>query len=181
MTSLSEYDYLNKNVLTVDGRWTASLPQRRQLAVYSRCVEPQPQRLGCRLLTELLCHLTLMRLPSISSSTTRLPVFGQLLRALINLGSLQPRSGVSSVSILQSHGLRSSRWCLLCLTSTACLTVCRRGYSRRATACLRRSCARSSASAKQFIRRPPELTWLRLLSIDALGPQRARTPSDAGG
>jgi len=35
-----------KNGLTVDGRWTASLSQRRQLAVYSRCVEPQPQRLG---------------------------------------------------------------------------------------------------------------------------------------
>jgi len=35
---------------------------------------------------------SLMSLPSISSSTTRLPVFGQLLRALINLGSLQPRS-----------------------------------------------------------------------------------------
>jgi len=32
-----------RNVITVDGRWTASLPQRRQLAVYSRCVEPQPQ------------------------------------------------------------------------------------------------------------------------------------------
>ena len=25
---------------------------------------------------------------------------------------------------------------------------------------------------KQFIKRPPELTWLRLLSIDALGPER---------
>ena len=38
-----------RNVSTVDGRRTVSLPQRRQLAVYSRCVEPQPQRLGCRL------------------------------------------------------------------------------------------------------------------------------------
>jgi len=28
------------------------------------------------------------------------------------------------------------------------------------------------ASAKQFIKRPPELTWLRLLSVDALGPER---------
>ena len=28
-----------RNVLTVDGRWTASLPQRHQLAVYSRCVQ----------------------------------------------------------------------------------------------------------------------------------------------
>ena len=34
-----------------------SLPQRRrQLAVYSRCVEPQPQRLGCRLLTVWWYH-----------------------------------------------------------------------------------------------------------------------------
>jgi len=33
-------------------------------------------------------------------------------------------------------------------------------------------CQRSFASAKQFIKRPPELTWLRLLSIDALGPER---------
>jgi len=35
---------------------------------------------------KLLCHLTLMHLPSISSSTTRLPVFGKQLRALMNLG-----------------------------------------------------------------------------------------------
>ena len=95
--------------------------------------------INCLAEAELLCHLTLMHLPSISFSTTRLPVFGQLLRALMNLGSLQPRSGVSSVSLL--HRLRSSRWCLLCLTSSACLTVCRRGYSRRASTCLRRSCA----------------------------------------
>jgi len=27
------------------------------------------------------------------------------------------------------------------------------------------------ASAVQFIKRPPELTWLQLLSIDALGPE----------
>ena len=84
---------------------------------------------------------------SISSSTTRLPVFGQLLCVLMNLGSLQPRSGVSSVSLLQSHRLRSLRWCWLCLTSSACLTLCRRGYSRRATTCLRRSCAGCSVGA----------------------------------
>ena len=99
--------------------------------------------INCLAEAELLCHLTLMRLSSVSSSKTRLPVFGQLLRALMNLGSLQPRSGVSSVSFLQSHRLRLSRWCWLCLTSSACLTVCRRGYSRRATTCLRRSCAQS--------------------------------------
>ena len=75
--------------------------------------------INCLAEAKLLCHLTLMRLPSISSSKTRLPVFGQLLRALMNLGSLQPRSGVSSVFLLQSHRLRSSRWCWLCLTSSA--------------------------------------------------------------
>ena len=48
---MSGYGCLNKNVLTVDGRRTMNLPQRRQLAVYSWRVEPQPQRLGCRLLT----------------------------------------------------------------------------------------------------------------------------------
>ena len=32
-----------------------------------------------------------------------MPVFGQLLQALMDLGSLQPRSGVSSVSLLQSQ------------------------------------------------------------------------------
>ena len=36
------HDCLDKNVLLiVDGRMTANLPRRRQLAVYSRCVEPQ--------------------------------------------------------------------------------------------------------------------------------------------
>jgi len=44
-----------------------------------------------------------MHLPSISSLTTRLLVLGQLLCVLMNLGSLQPRSGVSSVSLLQSQ------------------------------------------------------------------------------
>ena len=97
--------------------------------------------INCLAEAKLLCHLILMHLPSISFSTTRLPVYGQLLHALMNLGSLQPRSGVSSVSLLQSHRLRSSRWCLFCLTSSARLTLCRRGYSRRASACLRRSCA----------------------------------------
>jgi len=53
---MSGYDCLNKNVLAVDGRWTASLPQRRQLAVYSRCVEPQPQTLGCTHIIE--CRYT---------------------------------------------------------------------------------------------------------------------------
>ena len=44
---MSGYDRLNKKkVLTVDGRCTVNLLQRRQLAVYSGCVEPQPQRLG---------------------------------------------------------------------------------------------------------------------------------------
>jgi len=42
--------------------------------------------INCLAKAKLLCHLTLMHLPSISSSTTRLPVFGQLLRALMNLG-----------------------------------------------------------------------------------------------
>jgi len=53
----------------------------------------------CLAEAKIFCHLILMRLPSISSSTTRLPVFGQLLRTQMNLGSLQSRSGVSSVSI----------------------------------------------------------------------------------
>jgi len=39
-----------KKVLTVDWKWTVSFPQRLQLLVYSRCVEPQPQKLGCWLL-----------------------------------------------------------------------------------------------------------------------------------
>ena len=39
----------------------------------------------------------------ISSSTTRFPVFGKLVRALMNLGSLQPRSAVSFIPSLQSH------------------------------------------------------------------------------
>ena len=34
--------------IKVDVRWTVNLPQRHQLAVYSRCVKPQPQRLSCR-------------------------------------------------------------------------------------------------------------------------------------
>ena len=79
--------------------------------------------INCLFEAKILCHLTLMRLPCISYSTTRLPVFEQLLRALMNLGSLQPQSGVSSVSLLQSHRLRSSRWCWLCPTSSACLTL----------------------------------------------------------
>jgi len=40
-----------KNVLTVDENLTVNLQRRRQLAVCSRCLEPQPQKLGCRLLT----------------------------------------------------------------------------------------------------------------------------------
>ena len=51
---------------------------------------------------------------------TRLPVFGQLLLVLMDLGSLQPWSVVSSVSSFQSHRLRSLRWCRLYLTSSAC-------------------------------------------------------------
>jgi len=35
--------------------------------------------------------------------------------------------------------LPDKQW--LCLTSSACLTICRRGYSRRASTCLRHSCA----------------------------------------
>jgi len=44
---MSENDCLNKKRFNSRRK----VPQRRQLAVYSRCVEPQPQRLGCRLLT----------------------------------------------------------------------------------------------------------------------------------
>jgi len=51
MMSVDDVTAWMRNVLAVDGRWTVSLPHRRQLAVYSRCVEPQLQRLGCRLLT----------------------------------------------------------------------------------------------------------------------------------
>ena len=40
-----------KNVLVVDKRLTVNLPWQHQLAVCSRCVELQPQRLGCWLLT----------------------------------------------------------------------------------------------------------------------------------
>ena len=43
-----------KNVLTVDEKSTVNLQRRRQLAVCSRCREPQPQKLGCRLLTASL-------------------------------------------------------------------------------------------------------------------------------
>jgi len=83
----------------------------------------------------------------------------------MNLGSLQPRSGVSSVSFLQSHRLRSSRWCSLCLTSTACLTVWRRGYSRRATTRLRRSCAGCAVgpSTTALFRRVCKSAYITLL------------------
>jgi len=40
-----------KNVLTVDEKLTVNLQRRRQLAVCSRCLEPQPQNVGCQLLT----------------------------------------------------------------------------------------------------------------------------------
>jgi len=40
-----------KNVLTGDEKLTVNLQRRRQLVVCSRCLEPQPQKLGCRLLT----------------------------------------------------------------------------------------------------------------------------------
>jgi len=43
-----------RNVLTVDERLTVNLQRRRQLAVCSRCLEPQPQKLDCRLLTASL-------------------------------------------------------------------------------------------------------------------------------
>ena len=39
-----------KNVLTVDEKLTVNLQRRRQLAVCSRCLEPQSQKLGCQLL-----------------------------------------------------------------------------------------------------------------------------------
>lgn len=78
--------------------------------------------INCLAGAKLLCHLTLMRLASTSSSTTK------LLRAMMNLGSLQPRSVVSSVTpVIQTE-----------ITSSVCLTLC---YSRTASTCLRRSCA----------------------------------------
>jgi len=43
-----------KNVLTVDEKSTVNLQRRRQVAVCSRCLEPQPQELDCRLLTTSL-------------------------------------------------------------------------------------------------------------------------------
>ena len=43
-----------KNVLTVDEKLTVNLQRRRQLAVCSRCLEPQRQKLHCRLLTASL-------------------------------------------------------------------------------------------------------------------------------
>jgi len=49
-----------KNVLTVDEKLTVNLQRRRQLAVFSRCLEPQPQKLGCRLLTRWLVLVELM-------------------------------------------------------------------------------------------------------------------------
>jgi len=51
-------------------------------------------------------HLTLMHLPSISSSTTRSPVFGQLVWVLMNLHSLRLHS---------TEVVESLRWCRLCL------------------------------------------------------------------
>jgi len=48
---------IKKNVLIVDEKLTMNLQRRRQLAVCSRCVELQPQRLGYRLLTVSLVVL----------------------------------------------------------------------------------------------------------------------------
>jgi len=45
------YDWRNENDLIVDEKLTVNLPRRHQLAVCSRCLKPQPQRLRCRLLT----------------------------------------------------------------------------------------------------------------------------------
>ena len=50
---MSGYDCLNKKCFNSRRKVDSDLPQWRQLAVYSRCVEPQPQRLGCRLSFEL--------------------------------------------------------------------------------------------------------------------------------
>ena len=36
-----------RNVLTVDEKLTVNLQRRRQVAVCSRCLEPQPQKLDC--------------------------------------------------------------------------------------------------------------------------------------
>jgi len=58
--------------------------------------------MNCFAGAKLLCHLTLMCLPSTSSSTTRLPVFGQLLCTLVNLGSLKPQSGLF-ISVTQTE------------------------------------------------------------------------------
>ena len=43
-----------RNVLTVDKKLTVNLQRQCQLAVGSRCLEPQPQMLDCRLLTASL-------------------------------------------------------------------------------------------------------------------------------
>jgi len=50
---------IKKNVLTVDEKLTVNLQRRRQLAVCSRCLGPQPQKLGCRLLTVSLAVVIL--------------------------------------------------------------------------------------------------------------------------
>ena len=85
---------------------------------------------NCLAVAKHVRHLTMMHLSSISFSMSRLPVFGQLLRALMNSSSLQPEQGVSSVRSLQSHRLRSLRWCRPCLTSRDWLILYRRGCSR---------------------------------------------------
>ena len=45
---------IKKNILAVDEKLTVNLQRRRQLAVCSRCLEPQPHKLGCQLLTASL-------------------------------------------------------------------------------------------------------------------------------
>ena len=57
---MSGYACLNKKRVSsrrkVDSELAATTSVGSGLAVYSRCVEPQPQRLGCRLLTVWRVH-----------------------------------------------------------------------------------------------------------------------------
>ena len=91
---------------------------------------------------------------------------------------------MSAPSLLQSHRLKSSRWCWLCLTSSACLTVCRRGYSRRATTCLRRSCAGCSVgpSTTALCRRLYKSAYitplLKKADLDSSDPKSYRSISN---
>ena len=93
------------------GHRYVTLLRQKESTFWSKRIDAQQSQprqlwrslLNCLAEAKILCHLTLMHLPSVSSSTTRLPVFGQLLCALMNLGSHQPRSGVSSVSVTQTE------------------------------------------------------------------------------